>query len=369
MNVLHFYRTYFPETQGGLEEAIRQISLATSKLGVNNRILTTAKINQRDVIERPEGKVIRVPLLTEPASCSISLHLFAEYRSQCIWADIIHIHHPWPFADIVHLVASPKKPVIVTYHSDIVRQKVIERLYAPLRSLFYKGVSRFVATSPNYLNSSPVLKAYLDKTEVIPLSLDEDSQTKPSVEAIDYVSKSFGNSFFLFIGVLRYYKGLHNLVEASKYCNIPIVIAGKGPELSALQNIAEKIDAKNIHFAGYVSDEIKQALLLNCYAVIFPSCERSEAFGVTLLEGQLSSKPLITCEIGTGTSFVNINNKTGIIVAPNSPKELSYAMTYLKDNPKIARGMGEAGRARVLSIFNSDKIGKSYFDLYSKLMK
>jgi len=368
VKVLQFYRTYFPETQGGLEEAIRQICHSTSKLGVEQRILTMARVPKVETLELPEATVIRVPVQAEPAGCSMGIDMFREYRKQAQWADIIHMHHPWPFADIVHLLSGIDKPVVLTYHSDIVRQRLIERLYAPLRSLFYRKVNKVVATSPNYRASSSVLKSLEKKTEVIPLGLSDDSYLKPSEAALQYIRLRYGQGFFLFVGVLRYYKALHNLVEAAAINHLPVVIAGDGPERKALEAMAEQYGAKNIQFAGYVSNDTKQALYACAKAVVFPSNARSEAFGVTLLEGQLNRKPLISCEIGTGTSFVNQHGKTGVVIPPNDPHALADAMNQLQHNPKQVEAMGEAARNRLNTVFSGQKIGEAYYKLYQKLL-
>ncbi len=369
MRVLQFYRTYFPETQGGLEEAIRQICLATSELGVEQRILTMARVSEQEVVPLPEGDVVRVPLQLEPASCSIGTAMFKAYREQAEWADIIHIHYPWPFADLVHLLSGVSKPVVLTYHSDIIRQRGLEKLYSPLRSLFFRKVDRFVATSPNYVETSPVLGNLRNSPDVIPLGLSPESYSKPSQSALDWVSSSYGKDYFLFVGVLRYYKGLQNLVRAAAISGLPVVVAGHGPEGDSLKDLAQDLGATNVCFAGYVSDDEKQALFQSARAVAFPSTERSEAFGVTLLEGQLNSKPLITCEIGTGTSFVNQDGETGIVVPPGNPEELAAAMRKLHDNPELALEMGKAGRKRFDEMFCGRRVGGAYLDLYRQLLR
>jgi rhamnosyl/mannosyltransferase len=368
VKVLQFYRTYFPETQGGLEEAIRQICHSTSKLGVEQRILTMARVPKVETLELPEATVIRVPLQAEPAACSMGTAMFKAYREQAKWADVIQAHHPWPFADLVHLLSGVNKPLVLTYHSDIVRQKTVERLYAPLRSLFYRRVSRFVATSPNYVKSSPVLQSLSQGTDVIPLGLSEEHYPPATEQALEQVRKSYGRDFFLFVGVLRYYKGLHNLVKAAAINGLPVVIAGDGPERERLEAMAKDAGAINVQFAGYVSDDIKQALFQCSRAVVFPSSERSEAFGVTLLEGQLNSKPLISCEIGTGTCYVNQHRETGIVVPPNDPAALANAMSELYTQPSQAIAMGEAAKRRMDALFNGQEVGQAYLELYRQLL-
>ena len=368
MKVLQFYRTYFPETQGGLEEAIRQICHSTSKLGVEQRVLTMARVSSVETLKLPEATVIQVPLQAEPAACSMGMAMFKVFRQQAEWADVIQVHHPWPFADLVYLFSGVQKPLLLTYHSDIVRQKTIERLYNPLRSLFYRKVSRFVATSPNYVKSSSVLQSLAESPDVIPLGLSEERYPPATEQAIQTVEKTYGRNFFLFVGVLRYYKGLHNLVKAAAINGLPVVIAGDGPERENLKAMARELGATNIRFAGYVSDDIKQALFQNSKAVVFPSSERSEAFGVTLLEGQLCGKPLISCEIGTGTSYVNIDRETGIVVPPNNPVALARAMNEIEADPACAVAMGRAAKRRMEGLFSGQEVGRAYLELYRQLL-
>lgn len=369
MRVLQFYRTYLPETHGGVEEAIHQICLSTRKLGVEQRVLTLAPVPSVETVKLPEADVIRVPLQFEPASCSIGLETFREYRKQAEWADIIHIHYPWPFADLVHLFSGCQKPVLVTYHSDIIRQTFLEKLYAPLRWLFFRKVSRFVATSPNYLGSSPLLQELKPPVDVVPLGLSPESYTPPTELALKEVRAKYGEGFFLFIGVLRYYKGLQYLIEAASRTGLPVVIAGHGPEETALKARANALGADNVRFAGFVSNDIKQALMQCCKAVVFPSCERSEAFGVTLLEGQLHGLPLITCEIGTGTSYVNRHDETGLVVAPCDSLALARAMREINESPEKAQKMGQAGRERLNRLFSGIQVGERYYDLYRQLLE
>ena len=87
--------------------------------------------------------------------------------------------------------------------------------------------------------------------------------------------------------------------------------------------------------------EDKIALLHLCYGFIFPSHLRSEAFGISLLEAATVGRPMISCEIGTGTTFVNAANETGLVINPGSPLALREAMQYLLDNPAIAAKMGK----------------------------
>lgn len=368
MRVLHFYRTYLPETHGGAEEAIRQICLSTGNHGVQNRVLSLARVDRVTEIDLDEARVIQVPLQLEPASCSIGMKAFEEYRKHAQWADVIHIHYPWPFADLVHVLSRVQKPALVTYHSDIIRQNLLEKIYSPLRAVFFRSVDRFIATSPDYMASSKLLQRLADRTDVIPLGLDPNSYKPASIDAQDEVQRQFGSGFFLFVGVLRYYKGLRYLVDAAAETGLPVIIAGHGPEQETLVTQARRKGADNVRFVGFVSNDMKQALLEKAKAIVFPSCERSEAFGVTLLEGQMHGLPLITCDIGTGTSYVNRHGETGVVIPACDSRALANAMREIENNPDQAHRMGQAGRERFQRLFSGEQVGERYLNVYRQLL-
>jgi rhamnosyl/mannosyltransferase len=284
-------------------------------------------------------------------------------------ADVIHYHFPWPFMDVIHFATMIKKPTVVTYHSDIIRQKQLLKIYRPLMWKFLEGMNRIIATSPNYLATSDVLAQYRQKVSVIPIGLDKLTYPVPSSEKLAYWRNKIGQKFFLFVGFMRYYKGLHILMEASKGVDYPIVIVGVGPIEGQLKQQAINLGLRNVHFLGHLSDEDKVALLTLCYGVLFPSHLRSEAFGVSLLEGAMYGKPMISCEIGTGTTFINISDETGLVVPPSDPLALRRAMQYLWEHPELAEEMGQKAEQRYWSHFTADQMVRSYVDLYRDLVK
>jgi rhamnosyl/mannosyltransferase len=298
------------------------------------------------------------------ASNSFSISAFGRFIKLAKQVDVIHYHFPWPFMDLVHLLTRIKKPRLVTYHSDIVRQKYLLKIYQPLMNSFLKDMDCIVATSPNYLATSLILSQNQSKVKIIPFGLDKATYPVPTSEKLASWNEKFGAKFFLFVGVIRYYKGLHILLEAAKGTLYPIVIVGAGPIEAELKRKAEETGLSNVHFLGFLPDEDKVALLTLCYAVVFPSHLRSEAFGISLLEGAMYGKPMISCEIGTGTSFINIADETGIVVSPNDPLALRQAMQTLWQNPEMAADMGHKAEERYWELFTADKMVNSYVELY-----
>jgi len=268
----------------------------------------------------------------------------------------------------MHLTVSQNKPTIITYHSDIVRQKIVARIYSPLMNRFLSSMDRIVATSPNYLKSSPVLAQYQNKVSAIPIGIEETSYPDVAEDILTTCQSRYGEGFFFFIGVLRYYKGLHLLINACKGADFKVVIAGAGPLEQKLKSQVKDLGLNNIQFAGRISDKEKMAMYQLCRGVIFSSHIRSEAFGVTLLEGAMCSKPLITAETGTGTSFVNKDGETGIVVEANSAEALGDAMQMLHADAAMAENMGRNARMRYEQLFTGKKMGERYATLYREVL-
>jgi glycosyltransferase involved in cell wall biosynthesis len=373
MRVLHIYKTYFPDPPGGLQEAIRQIALATSTRGVTNRIFCLSPDPAPVHIKYQEADVYRAKSWIAPVSCDIGfLKSISEFKKHVEWADIVHYHFPWPFADLLHYIAVTKnKPSVMTYHSDVVGKGILSWLYAPIMRRMLGSMDAVVATSPKYALSSDCLKKFvdLDSLHVIPLGIVEESYSLSIIKSKEVdIEKYFGlisSEYILFVGVLRKYKGLKYLIEASKNTNIPLVIAGGG--VLSKELLAEAKSA-NVHLLGFVSDDIKMALIRNCKMLVLPSHLRSEAFGVVLIEAAMCSKPLISCEIDTGTSYVNIDGETGLVVLPRDIQALTNAIVRLIDNDKLADEFGNSARKRYENLFSGEALGKAYYDLYGSVL-
>lgn len=369
LRVLHVYRTYFPETQGGVQEAIRQIALATRPFGIETGIFTLAHDPVPATLNAEEGEITRARALFEIASCDFASPAgIRRCRAAAQHADIVQVHYPWPFADMMLPFIRPgKQPLVVTYHSDIVRQGLLDTLYSPLRSYLLGSAARIIATSPPYAQTSPVLARYRDKTVCIPLALADCPPAENALKA--RWQQELGDDFFLFVGVPRYYKGLHFLVDALPETTANIVVVGDGDGRSELEARARALGAGNIRFLGRLPDTDKQALFELCRGVVFPSHLRSEAFGVTLLEGARAGKPLISCEIGTGTSWVNQNEETGLVVPPADPSALAAALNRLHGDPALCARLGRNAHARWQQEFQPEAIGAAYARLYRELLE
>ncbi len=369
MRVLHFFKTYLPDSMGGIEQVIFQLCESGALHGIESQVLTLSADPSPAVIQLGQHEVHRAKLDVQFASTGFSYSVLKQFREMAAQADVVNYHFPWPFMDLVHFFSGMNKPCVVTYHSDIIRQKHLLKLYQPLMNRFLVSADRIVAASPNYLHTSDVLQSFAEKTRVIPYGLNKSGYPKPDIERMARWRQRLGDRFFLFVGVMRYYKGLHILLEALKGIDYPVVIVGAGPLENELHAQAATLGLRNLQFLGRLDDEDKAALLQLSYAIVFPSHLRSEAFGISLLEGAMYGKPMISSEIGTGTSYINIHGETGLVVPPSHPQAFREAMRTLWENPVRAAEMGMKAEARYRQLFTADEMGRKWTELYQDLLE
>ncbi|MBE8220094.1 MAG: glycosyltransferase [Alphaproteobacteria bacterium] len=372
MKVLHFYKDALPASMGGVEVVLDNICRATAALGVENTVLTCTAQPSAAPITMDGYKVVQVRENLRLASTAFSWEAIAAYRRLAQEADIIHLHFPNPFADILHLISGANKPLIISYHSDIVRQRILLQFYKPIMHRFFSTADVITVASPNLQKSSAALQKYADKVQVIPYGLAEGGLATPDKAAIEKWQPQLPPRFFLFTGVMRYYKGLHFLLEAMRGAPHQLVLAGAGAEAHNLQRQAQEQGLEqgldNVRFLGFVSEADKAALLNLCYGFVFPSHLPSEAFGMSLVEAAICSKPMISCEIGTGTSYVNQHDYTGLVVPPASPADLRAAMDRLVEYPEQTALYGKQARKHYETNFTPERQAQTYLSIYENLL-
>ncbi len=364
MNILHVYKTSYPLSMGGVENVIDQI--ASQDSSNNHRVLVTCPNPQTALLNRFDSyKVFCCKSYFEIMSTPFFNPFNPIIRDLYNWADVLHYHYPWPFGDLLNLLYGKGKKYVVTYHADVIGKSFVGVLYSKNSKHFLSKADKVLATSPDYCKSSAVLKK-LSNINIIPLGIDSNYDKQCAINPDDIFSK-IKSPFYLFIGVHRYYKGLEYLVKACSLTDATIVIGGTGPETDRLKKMAVDLGLHNCIFTGFLSEQEKRFLLRNCLAFVLSSHLRSEAFGVCLLEAMAFSKPLITCDINSGMSFVNKHKVTGLVVKPSDPRALSDAMNVILNDNQLSDRYGLASRARFLDLFTSEIMLSSYKEVYRNI--
>lgn len=371
MKVVQIYKDYYPPVKGGIEGHINLLAHGLKENGIEVQVLVSNTRNRLQTEEIDGIRITKVPQLGRLSSAPINptLHLWLQKLGQK--ADVLHFHLPNPSSVMAFLCSSGLNgKVIATYHSDIVRQKWLGKMYAPFLHLFLKKADTIIATSPNYIKLSRVLSAFQDKCVVIPLGIDTArfELTLADSEMLNTLKKRYGKAVILFIGRFRYYKGLHILIDAMQKVDANLLLIGAGLlENQLRRQVAEKNLQDRIHFLGELSDEQVNVYLKSCDVFVLPSIYKSEAFGIVQLEAMACAKPVVCCELGTGTSFVNRHQKTGLVVCPEDPEALSESINFLLADKDIRTSFGKAGCKRVINHFTGDKMIRDTIGVYRNL--
>jgi rhamnosyl/mannosyltransferase len=374
MHILQIYKDYYP-VLGGIENHVRDLSEALAVHGHHVTVLTTS-LDQHTHVEQPRPglMVIKAARAAHLASTPISIEQLRWARR--LRADVAHLHFPYPPGDLAYLALRTRPPLVITYHSDIVRQQMLLRAYRPLLKRTLRRAARIIATSPNYVVSSPWLRRHAAKCVVVPLGIDIErfaptDHRPPTNDQRRSEFPNLGSRFsvlgsatsasdlplLLFVGRLRYYKGLHVLLEAMPSIPARLLIGGSGPEQASLATQAARLGiAGRVHFLGDIPDEHLPALYQAADVFVMPAHLRAEALGLAQIEALASGIPCVSTELGTGTSFANQHGETGLVVAPGDAAALAQAINALLADPDLRRRMGEAGRRRVAKLFSRQRM-------------
>jgi len=365
VKILHVYKDYDPPVRGGIERHVSlmcryQRKWADVEALVCSRSPFTRRV-ERDGVEVTEvGELGRFQ--SAPMAPFFPWHLRRKH------ADVLVIHVPNPTAELSYLLARPEGQLIVRYHSDVVRQATAMKLYRPFSMRFLEHASLVIPTSKPYLNTSSVLQELKAKCRPVPLGIVTEDFQSPDSERVTALRERYGGDFVFFAGRHRYYKGLPYLVEAAKTIGSRVVIAGDGPEREPTMRLARETGV-NIAFPGEISQEELVAHLHACAVFAFPSVERSEAFGMSIMEAHCCGKPVVATKLGTGVEFINEHGKTGINVPPRDANALSNAINELLSDPTRRETMGHYARERIEAHFEAEEIAREEFALYEKTLE
>lgn len=352
MKVLLVNKLYYPVI-GGVETVVRDLARYLPE-DVDRKVLVASETRRGNVSEIDGIEVIKTPSLgifkSTPLPPTFPFYLKKFEK----WADIFHFHFPFPPGELSFLLAGIKKPLVVTYHSDIVRQRFLLKFYEPFLIKFLERAEKIIATSPNYIETSPYLCRFKDKCEVIPLGIDiEKLKLTSEVEnkALE-IRKRYGTPIVLFVGRLIYYKGVECLVRAMKDVKGTLILVGTGPLYEKLRSLASELDiSERTVFLPHLEYEDLVSMYYACDVFCLPSIERSEAFGIVQLEAQACGKPVVSTELGTGTSYANLDGVTGFVVPPRDEKALSKALNKLLSDENLRKKLGEQAKQRVAKEF------------------
>lgn len=281
--------------------------------------------------------------------------------------DIVHLHLPNPTGALAVSLSGYRGPVVVSWHSDIVRQLRLAKIYHPIQRILLRNCAAIVSATPNYIESSDELSRMKSRCRVIPYGIDYRSFRTVDPDAVALIRRKFGPRIVLAVGRLVYYKGFEHAVRAMARVDANLVVIGDGPLRQHLEEKARELGvADRVFFLGEVGKPLSPYYHA-CDVFILPSVARSEAFGIVQLEAMACGKPVVNTYLESGVPFVSIDGQTGITVPPGSPDALASAVNLLLDDPALAAAYGDAAARRVQTEFSLDAMVRRTLDVYGEV--
>lgn len=286
---------------------------------------------------------------------------------------IIHVHTPNPTMLTALMMRPPRIPLVITHHSDIIKQRVLKYAFRPVEHLVYRQASRILTTSSEYIEGSKFLRLYKNSLNTLPLGLDCSGYIQPSQAALSYarrLKKTYGAPIWLTVGRLVYYKALHVAIEALALVPGTLIIIGTGPLEKELKNQAKQLGLENrIIWLGRASADELTGAYRAATALWFPSNVRSEGFGLVQVEAMASGCPVINADIPcSGVPWVSRQEKEGLTVPINDPVALAQAAQRLLDEPDLRKRLATASRDRACKEFDHRVMAERSFEIYEQAL-
>ncbi len=368
--------SYFYPNIGGIEQVARDCASAFTEQNIEQKIICFNH-EKGDKVDTVDGvEINRVGCFAKIASQSLSTHygkvlkkLMKEFQP-----DLLIMHYPNPFMayHILKVLKKYKNTKLVLYwHLDIIKQKLLGKLFKGQNQRLIKRACKIVATSPNYIEGSELLSSAKDKCIVIPNCANDD-KILPSEASSAFAKKvreeAEGKIILVAAGRHVPYKGMEYLVHASNFLDerFKIFICGSGPLTQELKEMAKGDD--KITFTGRISDDELKGYLEASDIFCFPSITKNEAFGIALAEAMAYSKPAVTFTIeGSGVNYVNLNFGTGLEVPNCDYEAYAKAIVKLAEDDELRETLGKNARDRVLGNFTYSIFKENIKNLISGL--
>jgi rhamnosyl/mannosyltransferase len=356
---------FYPPARGGIETLLGIFCEGFAKKGAAVRCVV-ANTSGRTVRENVRGVgVTRCASFGSVFSTSLCPGYVGEARKSM--ADIWHAHFPNPLADVAVLRAPKKARLVVTYHSDIIRQAGLMNFYGGIVDRVLARADKIVVATPRQIEFSPRLQSWRKKIEVIPFGIDLARLTAPAALPEKFAAPS-RRPILLTVGRLVGYKGHRYLIEAMQNVDATLWIVGSGPLENELRREAWRLGvAERVEFFGEVGDSELPALYQACDVFVLPSISANEAFGIVQVEAMACGKPVISCDLKSGVPWVNQHEVTGLVVPPCEAQSLASAIKRVADDPSEARRLGDAGRERALTQFTQQRMVDDYYRLFESM--
>jgi len=342
---------FYPPQRGGMESHVQTLcERLRQEVDVEVVVSNTGATTVREICDGVP--ITRVARLAQINSTSVNPAMVAEIRRSD--ADLIHLHWPNPMAALAYLMSGHKAKLVVTYHSDVVKQRILRQVFGPALRAVLERANAIIVSSVDYLETSAVLQAYRDRCHAIPFGIAEANFSAVDENAVREVRARYGEEIVLSVGRLVDYKGFDTLIRAMVEARGRLLIAGDGPLKVSLMALARSLGLQQrVVFCGELSDERLRELYHAADVFVLASTNRREAFGLVQAEAMAAAKPVINTRLDSGVPFVSLDRVTGLTVAHSDTGALARAINLLLEDAALRAEFGQAARRRAEIMFRS----------------
>jgi len=356
MRILHLAKYYWPRS-GGMERVVQTLVEGAANLGHQVEVVAIESRGWSSQSVRPRSRVTRAFSFAALGSQEIAPgYIAAAWKS----ADIIHVHHPHPLADLACVLRAANTPIVVTQHADALRS-----IYRPMTRLVIKRARAVVVPSRAHLALSRELQGFESKVEVIPFGIDQARWEVVPPPPPGAPPRA------IFIGRLVAYKGLDVLLRALEQVpDLRLDIVGSGPEGPRLRTLAQALAITDrVRWYGEYPDDDLPRRMADADFLVLPSVTVEEMFGLVVLEAMAAGRPVITTALPSAVREVNVPGVTGLEVPLRDVGALRRALETLSKDPVRRQAMGEAGRKRVSERFTQSAMAEKHIELYRRVIQ
>jgi glycosyltransferase involved in cell wall biosynthesis len=383
---------YYPPAPGGIETHVQTLARAQADMGLTVKVICVNESSSQGrvaiktkTVREQDGKVQVIRLG----------RLFTLARFDClhpkflpnIWAifeeayDVVHLHTPNPTMLVAWLIVGmfagfmgrPKISLVITHHSDIIKQRILKYALRPIEYLAYKQAECILTDSNHYVGGSKFLRAFNHKVKVLPLGIDCSAYSQPSDAAQSYaqtLKERYGANVWLAVGRLVYYKALDVAIKALAFVPGTLIIIGTGPLERELRTLTENLGlAERVIWHGHANADELAGAYQAATALWFPSNVRSEGFGMVQVEAMASGCPVINANIPcSGVPWVSRHEQEGLTVPINNPIALAQAAQRMLNEPGLRERLAIASRERVYKEFDHKTMAQRSLAIYEQLV-
>ncbi|WP_303010802.1 glycosyltransferase family 4 protein [uncultured Bacteroides sp.] len=361
----------FYPIRGGIEKVMFDIMTGLSQKHIPCDMLCASADNRQpgDIPLNEYAKLICIPVWKKVAATMLAPSMISRLRKIRKEYDLIHIHHPDPMACVALFLSGYEGHVILHWHSDILKQKILLRFYRPLQNWLIRRAEIIVGTTPVYVSESPFLQKVQDKIRVVPIGVDD---VKPDAGQVARIREKYAGKKIIFsLGRLVEYKGYEYLIRAA--CRLGddciVLIGGEGPLRTYLQTLVEELGvAEKVSLLGYVADDELPSYFGACDIFCLSSVWKTEAFAIVQVEAMSCGKPIVATEIPeSGVSWVNADGVSGINVPVKDADALAQAVTDILSDRHLYGKLSEGARRRYEAMFTKERMTECCLELYREL--